>query len=1050
MSGTFPSKKPDWSNLEVIHRGTLPARAYFHIYNDEASALQAFSSRACTLNLSGTWRFLHSKSPFSAPQGFESPDFDTSSWSDIQVPGHWQLQGWGAPHYTNINYIIPVDPPNVPFDDNQTGSYVRNFTVPPEFVDQQLRLRFEGVDSAFHVYVNGNEVGYSQGSRNASEFDITKFVSHKVDNILAVRVYQWSDASYLEDQDQWRFSGIFRDVALHAFPDFRVEDFYVQTALDDDYKDATLKVNVLTSGTGTLALRLIDPRGQPVAAEKKEVTGSSTTFSIKLFRWATHSQNVGFRRVEIVDGIYKINGRRIVFRGTNRHEHHPSHGRAVPYDFMKRDLLIMKQHNLNAIRTCHQPSDPRLYHLADELGLYIMDEADLECHGFGQIAEAALLKDVKKRDLDFQQRKELTQSSAGSWTSDNPAWKHQYVDRAHQLVSRDKNHPCVVMWSLGNEAFYGCNFQSMYDHIKSIDQTRPIHYEGDFEAKTVDLYSQMYSSVDNIIKFAQVESFTKPLVLCEFVHAMGNGPGNIKEYIEAFYKYPRLQGGWVWEWANHGLISKDLKTGEEFMAYGGDFGDEPNDYNFILDGLMFSNHTPTPGLTEYAKAIEPVQVLGYEDGTATIVNRYDIVTLDHLGCHAYIVGDGIRHDLGVVEIPSDVQPHTQTHVKLPAFDASQLSRGDIHLQLDFFLREGRSWAPAGHIVASSQLQVRDPQPLLSALKDTQDPAPQVEQSAHNLQVTTANSKFTFSLASGRLTSWIKDSVELIHAQMGPTLTLSRALTDNDRPQDGQVSARLAPVVLSWSFALTTTYQIHANGAIHITCSGKPEGANLPETVPRIGFEMALPAAFDTVSWYGRGPGESYKDKKLSQHFGNYTSSVDDLFVDYEFPQENGNRTDVRWVELSSSSLAASSSAALATATQAANTAFNAAQGMFKNLSRRATDLMSPSATQPTAPEQSPTLQPKPAAEPSTSSSSKPSLKASFGAAPGFSFNASHYTSADLEKAKHPFELKPLKRDYVVLRLDADHHGLGTGSCGPKTLDEYALKTAPFEFELVLE
>ena len=1097
MSGTFPLSKPDWSNVEVIHKGTLPPRAYFHLHTDESTALQGTSSD-CSLDLNGIWKFYHSKSPFSAPQGFESPDYDTSRWDNIQVPGHWQLQGWGAPHYTNVNYIIPVDPPNVPFDDNQTGSYVRIFEVPEKFADQQLRLRFEGVDSAFHVYVNGKEVGYSQGSRNPSEFDISSFVSRTQSNILAVRVYQWSDASYLEDQDQWRFSGIFRDVALLAFPETRIEDFYVQTLLDDDYRDAILKVDVTTHGLGSLALKLIDPRGQIVSTETKEVSASSTSFSIAVanpLKWSAESpalyklvlslggryiaQKVGFRRVEIVKGIYRVNGKRIVFRGANRHEHHPLHGRAVPYEFMKRDLLIMKQHNINAIRTCHQPSDPRLYGLADELGLWVMDEADLECHGFGTIAEHAL---TNPRDMPMEDRKIKIQGPGGSWTSDNPVWEAQYVDRANQLVSRDKNHPCVVMWSLGNEAFYGRNFQSMYDHIKSIDKSRPIHYEGDFEAQTVDLFSQMYSSVDSIIQFAGEKDFTKPLVLCEFVHAMGNGPGNIKEYVDAFYKYPRLQGGWVWEWANHGLLSKDLKTGSDYMAYGGDFGDEPNDYNFILDGVLFSNHTPTPGLTEYAKAIEPVQLLGYADGKITLVNRYDTITLDNLVCQAYLVADSHKKNLTPVSIPTGVQPHTEATVDISLVDLSKFT-DDVFLQLDFSFKEQNNWSPAGTLVASSQVQLQQARPLARIYEPATVPA--VDATAHTLNIATLGSNFTFSLASGRLVSWLKGTTELIHDQMGPNLTLSRAMTDNDRPQDGRdwvqsylkfarphmrnimwsstkhpgcvdvvVSARLAPVVLSWSFALTTTYRIHNSGKVHIFCTGKPEGQNLPPTIPRIGLEMAVPASFDRVSWFGRGPGECYKDSKLSQHFGNYHSSVDGLFVDYEFPQENGNRTDVRWVKLSPTT--ASSGTSLP---YNANAAMSTATNLVRSMTEAMSSLISPVQSQL----QDQTLPPGPfsgnpretdeknvAQAQAVVGVSTPSITASFGDQEGFSFNASHYTAADLEQAKHPFDLKPLKRDYIVLRLDADHHGLGTGSCGPKTLDQYALKTGDFEFELLLE
>ncbi|ETN45231.1 uncharacterized protein HMPREF1541_10108 [Cyphellophora europaea CBS 101466] len=1096
MSGTFPPSTPDWSNIEVIHKGTLAPRSYFFLYDDEAAALKADISASSSVNLSGTWKFQHSKSPFTAPHGFEEPNYDTSTWSDIQVPSHWQLQGWGAPHYTNFNYIIPVDPPHVPYDDNQTGSYVRKFVVPKDFVDQQIRLRFEGVDSAFHVYVNGREVGYSQGSRNASEFDITAFLDTPGENTLAVRVYQWSDGSYIEDQDQWRFSGIFRDVLLVAFPHTHIEDFHVQTLLDDEYKDADLQVKVTTQGTGPIDLKLLDITGQAVASDTKHAADVSTAFSMKLAnprKWSAEdpnlyklvlsfggrfiAQNVGFRRIEIVNGIYKVNGRRIVFRGANRHEHHPLHGRAVPYDFMKQDLLIMKKHNINAIRTCHQPSDPRLYSLADELGFWIMDEADLECHGFSVIDQQAMPEEDKIKSAADQQN--LSYDRAARWTSDNPEWKDQYVDRAVQLVNRDKNHPCVIMWSLGNEAMYGRNHQAMYDKIKTLDTSRPVHYEGDREAKSADLFSQMYSSVDSIIDFAKEENFTKPLVLCEFIHAMGNGPGNIKEYVDAFYKYPRLQGGWVWEWANHGLLSKDRKTGAEFMAYGGDFGDEPNDYNFIMDGVLFSNHTPTPGLIEYTKAIEPVQVLSHADGKVTIINRYDTISLNHLKCEAQLVGDGVKKPLGSISIPSNIDPHTEAILSIPELDVHDL-KGDIYLQLDFSLANLTLWAAAGHITSTSQLQLQAPFALSASLPvPTPDAAvPSIVQHASSLTITTASTIFTLSLASGHLTSLIKSGTEHIHASLGPHLTLSRALTDNDRPQDGQdwlrnylhlarghmrsiswstdstnrtttvtVQARLAPPVLSWSFAATTTYTFHPSGRLHIHVTGKPQGANLPPTLPRIGLEMGLPLAFSRVDWFGRGPGESYKDKKLSQQFGNWGfDSVDDLWVDYEFPQEGGNRTDVRWVRFSAPS---PTDAALSSVQ-------HAAQGVVGQLANAMSNLFSPGAQ--TAPPASAlggsecTVDTTPSAPAPAPTAPSSSLTAHFGSRPNFSFHASRYSSADVDSAKHPHELHALKRDYVILRLDADHHGLGTGSCGPKTLDEYALKVegGGWEFELVLE
>lgn len=1080
MSGHFPPSQPEWSNINVVHRNTLPSRAYFSLYSSEEKALAGDIESACSVKLSGTWKFHHANSPFEAPDGFASPDYDMSKWSDIQVPGIWQLQGFGEPQYTNVNYPIFVDPPNVSYTDNQTGSYVRKFTVPADFAGQQVRLRFEGVDSAFHVYVNGSEVGYSQGSRNPSEFDVTGFIHPEGENVLAVRVYQYCDGSYLEDQDQWRCSGIFRDVYLHAFPKSHVKDFHVQTLLDDEYKDAEFKVKVDVEGSGEIGVKLLDHNGETIASDSKPADGPRIDFSLNVQdprKWTAEtpylykllvafndryiSQNVGFRRIEIQNGIYKINGKRIIFRGANRHEHHPVHGRAVPYEFMKQDLLLMKRHNINALRTCHQPSDPRLYALADKLGLYVMDEADVECHGFWSIEEAAMSAEDKAKS--YTEKKSIL-LQPGKYTSDNPDWKDQYVDRALQLCTRDKNHPCVVMWSLGNEAFYGRNFQDMYDSIKQIDDSRPIHYEADHEAQTADLYSQMYPFVDDIISFGKEANFTKPLVLCEFVHAMGNGPGNIKEYVDAFYEYPRLQGGWVWEWANHGLKKKDSHTGQDFYAYGGDFGDEPNDYNFVMDGVLFSDHTPTPGLLEYKKAIEPVQVLSHRaDGSVTIINRYDTTTLHGLTCEAHLIGDGSKKPLGVVQIPSDTAPHATADLAIPAITGLKIE-GEMYLQLDFRLKEATSWAEAGHLIASSQLQLQSP-PELQAPKTTGS-FPTIAASGANLTISAASSTFVFSLATGKLTSWRKQSTELVHSAIGPEMTFYRAITDNDRPQDGQdwvkalirltkqhvqsvkwstspessaviveVASKHAPPVFSWFIETISTYTFNGDGTWHVSCKGTPKGVNLPPTLPRIGFEFAIPNVFDNVSWFGRGPGESYKDKKLSQNFGNWSSTVDELFVDYEFPQETSNRTDTRWVKFTSSGSVAQT---------VGNTVSALASKFGEVVSTAAANVPNPAVSTSTDKDAS-TNDSKVEVTPGI-----PSFTARFGAQEGFSFMASHYTSRDLDEAKHPFELHQRKKDYVIVRLDADHHGLGTGSCGPKTLEKYALKTKPFEFEIWFE
>ncbi|OTA99143.1 glycoside hydrolase family 2 protein [Hypoxylon sp. CI-4A] len=1045
-SKIHPPIQPDWNNLSVLHRNILPPRANFYTYNSAEHALTYDVSKSNTYCLSGTWKFNIAPNPSEGPESFEDPTFDTTKWDDVTVPSMWQLNGYGkGPHYTNVNFPIPVDPPNVPFEENETGHYVRKFKIPDSLRGSQLRLRFEGVDSAFHAWVNGKEVGYHQGSRNPSEFDVTGVVNETGENTLAVRVYQYCDGTYIEDQDQWRMSGIYRDVYLLGFPsEARIEDLFVQTKLDSQYTNADLVVRVDVSGSGKLRADLFDSsKSEVIATEMATVSGGGTSFSIPIqnpSKWTAETpilyhlvvslddssfvaHRVGFRQVEMKDGLIKVNGERIVLKGANRHEHHPEFGRAVPFEFMKNDLLLMKEHNINAIRTCHQPSDVRLYDLADELGFWVMDEADLECHGFESICDAAL--SPEERALPFRERQLLTRNEAAKWTSDNPLWEEAYVDRAKQLVRRDQLHPSVIIWSLGNEAFFGRNHKSMYDWIKSYDDSRPVHYEADIYAETMDMYSMMYPPIETIVDFAKDDSKTKPLVLCEFIHAMGNGPGNIKEYIDAFYEYPKLQGGFVWEWANHGLLTKDKETGEDFYAYGGDFGDVPNDSNFIMDGVLHSDHTPTPGLIEYKKGLEPIKVVSHTPHTATIINHYDFATLDHLQCsYAILDGGKVTTHAGVIEIPSSIRPGHTAELLLPPLPTSLAQEGI--LRLSFQQRLETLTLPAGFEIAFEDIPLNgtsidlDTQ-LQSANRLT------ISESASLLTISAENATWGFSPVAGRLKSFKKGSIEFLAA--GPVFTAYRAPTDNDAPQDGrdwkdrlldlaktytrscawslendghtfivQVQQRFAPPVLSWSIDLDVTYTFYSAGKVSIRVKGTPKGQNLPRTLPRIGLTMELPNEWagssesdaPAVTWYGRGPGESYRDKKLSQRTGTYqVASVSELWTDYDFPQEGGNRTDTRWVR------------------------FSHVQG--ESITAMFADLETPGK----------------------------------GKAQLFDFNASHYRVADVEAAKHPHELRRKRTENVVLRLDAAHHGLGSGSCGPRTRDEYALLTEEFEFEVFL-
>ncbi|KAF2113093.1 glycosyl hydrolases family 2, TIM barrel domain-containing protein [Lophiotrema nucula] len=1045
-TGIHPTGVPDWNNLSVLHRNTLPLRAYFWNYTSESDALKGDVAKSKTHSLCGSWKFHHSYSPYEALEGFEAPSFDISQWSDIAVPGMWQLQGYGkGPQYTNVIFPIPVDPPNVPFAENETGSYVRRFTIPEQLKGDQIRLRFEGVDSSFHVWVNGKEIGYSQGSRNPDEFDITDAVVENGENILAVRVYQWCDGTYIEDQDQWWLSGIFRDVFLVAFPKVsRIENVFTQTELDAAYVDARLNVKVTVAGSGQLKMTLFDPHGNSVGTCSQgdtSTTQNPVTFSLVVeepLKWTAEtphlyrvvfsfngqyiSHRVGFRKVEMKDGLIKVNGKRVVFRGVNRHEHHPQFGRAVPYESLKEDLLIMKRHNINAIRTSHQPNDPRLYDLADEMGFWVIDEADLECHGFESIADAAL--NTEERKLPFRQRQLLTRTEAAKWTTDNPEWTHAYVDRAQQLVVRDQLHASVIIWSLGNEAFFGRNFKEMYKWIKGYDGSRPIHYEADIFAETMDMYSRMYPPIDEIVEFGEDTSKAKPLILCEYIHAMGNGPGNIKEYIDAFYKYPKLQGGFAWEWANHGLFTKDHETGDEFYAYGGDFGDVPNDSTFVMDGLVDSQHRPAPGLIEYSKAIEPVQLLSYDNKSVTFINRYDFTTLDHL--EGFISSAKFSGHETKFDVARNIGPGESFLVNLEDVVKQTAPSDEVLLNFSFRLKHETLCLPKHFEVANAQVPILT-NTTLHIRRQLSTPAQQLRVNSPTqnvLQIEGEGNKWSFNTLHGTLTSWTKSLQEVIAT--APEVNFFRAPTDNDIPQDGwdwqdkklhlakvqtlkvewkqtahdevtvTTHQRVAPPILSWSIDCVLTYNFRSEGALTIHVTGRPRGQNLPRTLPRIGLVMELPKEWRGVSWTGRGPGESYRDSKLSQKIAQYyVSRVDDLWQDYEVPQESSNRTDTRSLEL-----------------------FNQVDDTSLHI-----QFMEVGTNGQESFEKQREL---------------------------FDWQASHYRMQDVADAKHPCELRKMKKAEVILRLDAEHHGLGSGSCGPRTLDEYACLTKDFEFAILMQ
>jgi beta-galactosidase/beta-glucuronidase len=1038
------SKTEDWKTLACLQKNRLANRAYFVPYIEEKAALSFERGNSPFFKLlNGAWKFAYSQTPEQAPQGFEAEKFEVGAWDTIEVPSSWQMQGYGHPHYTNVIYPFPVDPPHIPTE-NPTGCYKRTFDVSDEWVeDRYVTLRFEGVDSAFHVWVNGIEVGYSEGSRLPSEFAISEYL-RPGRNSIAVRVYQWSAASYIEDQDQWWFSGIFRDVYLLVHPKVYLADIAVKAGLDAAYRDGRLAVSVTVGNvgqerarSGRVALQLLNERGEAVGLEVAEKTFTVASegqveldFQAEIQaprQWSAEDPylyralvtvfdeagktlevvptRIGFRRVELKDGVFLVNGSAIKLKGVNRHDHHPDLGKAVPYAAMVQDVVLMKQHNINTVRTSHYPNDPRFLDICDEYGLYVIDETDLECHGF--ITAGVERKPETGSDAPNIMNHEERERIAARWVSDNPEWEASYVDRAARMVERDKNHASIIMWSLGNESFFGRNHEAMAAWIRAHDTSRLIHYEGDRKAKVADVFSTMYTSVENLAKLGEQTDLEKPHILCEYAHAMGNGPGGLTEYWETIYAYRRLQGGCVWEWCDHGIRQR-TPDGREYFAYGGDFGDEPNDGNFVIDGLVSADRVPSPGLVEYKKVIEPVKVelVDKAQGVVRIQNRYDFSDLSHLAGAWSLIREGVVVQQGVLALP-EIPAQEVATVQIP-FVLPEDTRGwEYWLNIDFVLAVDTRWAKQGHEIANAQFLVAEADPDGFGVVQAR-PALQSHIEGSTLVIEGPEMEVRFDLVYGSISSWVSQGISLI--EVGPRLAFWRATTDNDRGfgtqalaewkecgidrlrqridevkwehvEGGQavkieVSARIAPPIKSWGIMCRYEYTVYGTGDIVVEVKGVPaEGG--PRRLPRIGLELRLPRQFASVSWYGRGPGESYVDTKEANRVGVYEKTVDELYTPYTFPQENGNRSEVRWVAVAD---------------------------------QRGAGLLAVGM-------------------------------------PELSFSLHRYTTEQLEAARHTYELEDSGQ--LIWHLDYRQDGIGSSSCGPDLMPQYCLRTEPFAFALRL-
>jgi beta-galactosidase len=935
--------------------GALPARA-------------AFRSSAPRLSLDGDWKFRLWPTVADAPDGVGDRGFDDSDWDSIAVPSSWPMHGYGRPIYTNMNYPFPVDPPHVPTE-NPTGDHRYRFHVGAEFAGKQTLVRFDGVDSCLRAWLNGQELGVSRGSRLPVEFDATDAVAPGEDNLLVVRVHQWSSGSYLEDQDMWWLPGIFRSVSLIARNPEAFWDLFVHA----DYRpDGSGRLLVDTDAPATLdvpelGLHGVETNREYELAAVEAWSAEQPRLYEATLRSAdeTVSIRIGFRSVAVRDGVVECNGRRVVFHGVNRHEFHPELGRVVPPDVLRSELLLMKQHNINAIRTSHYPPHPEMLELADELGFWVIDECDLETHGFGP----------------------------HQWAdnpSDDPRWEEAYSDRMARTVERDKNHPCVIFWSLGNESGIGRNHKTMADWTRRRDPSRLVHYEGDYDCVNVDVYSRMYPTheyVDAVGRRAEpglddpvldAHRRSLPFILCEYAHAMGNGPGGLLEYQQLFERYPRCQGGFVWEWLDHG-IPLDSGSGRSGYGYGGDFGEELHDSTFIIDGLVFPDRTPSPGLVEFKKVSEPVRIEGSASGNISVTNRYDFVGLDHLVFTWHLLDEGVEVAHGELTLPP-VAAGEEVEVALPDLPSTD---GEAVLAVRAALRSDTPWAPAGHEVAWGELLI-EASPAVRPLAVTATP----RAGADGL----ALGPGLFDERTGRLRRL--GSVELD----GPLLDCWRAPTSNDlggwqdrvlgarwralglhrmRHRILDVSAKADALVVvtrvapaAQRFGFDTTYRwVASDDEVLLDLRVIPWG-EIDVPLPRLGLRMALPAAFSSVRWSGRGPGEAYADSCQAARRGVFSATVEELQTPYVVPQENGNRVDTRWLEVTDRS------------------------GRSLRVIGR----------------------------------------------PQFQFTLRPWTSEDLDASTHTADLRP--REQVFLNLDIGQTGLGSASCGPGVLPRYELRAAP--------
>ncbi|WP_343688036.1 glycoside hydrolase family 2 TIM barrel-domain containing protein [Chitinophaga sp.] len=907
----------EWLDPNVNAVNRLPMHTNFFAYENEALARQGVKENSANfLTLNGYWKFNWVPDADARPTDFFKQGFNDRGWKEMPVPGIWELNGYGDPMYTNIEYPwhfqAPVNPPVVPAEKNHVGSYRKEFTVPASWSGRQIIAHFGSVTSNMYLWVNGQYVGYSEDSKLEAEFDLTKYLKPGQPNLIAFQVFRWCDGSYLEDQDFWRLSGVGRDCYLYARNPVHVEDVRVTPELDEQFKDANLLVNLQLKGDAAVDVQLFDKKGTLVTSAQAKGTGLQK-LALKVSapeKWSAENpylyqvlitvknkdkvaevirQQVGFRKVEIKNAQLLVNGQPVLIKGVNRHEMDPDFGYVVSRERMLEDIRLMKELNVNAVRTCHYPDDNLWYELCDEYGIYMVAEANVESHGMGY-GERTLAK--------------------------NPAYAKAHLERNERNVQRNYNHPAVIIWSLGNEAGFGPNFEACYKWIKAEDKTRPVQFEQAGTNDFTDIYCPMYLSPDGCEKYAQ-GNINKPLIQCEYAHAMGNSDGNFKEYWDLVRKYPKYQGGFIWDWVDQSLHIKDAQ-GRTFYAYGGDFNKyDPSDNNFLDNGLISPDRRPNPHAYEVGYFYQNIWASAADltKGQVTIYNENFFRNLDNYYAEWELLADGEKLQSGVI-LNLDIAPHEK---KVFTLDYDTPSGKEVLLNISFKLKKAETLLPAGFVVAKNQLNVTGYHFSHQLSVNNRADSLHVQDNDENyLIVNNSKVDIQFDKHNGFLNQYVIAGQSMMKTGSYLTPNFWRAPTDNDmgaglqykyhvwknpelkltsfnsQHKDGIVTIQAAYDIPAVSGKLSLTYEISNEGVIKVTQDLTADKNAKVADMFRFGMQFQMPKDADRIKYYGRGPGENYADRNNAAQLGVYSQTVDQQFYPYIRPQETGTKTDIRW------------------------------------------------------------------------------------------------------------------------------------------------------------